>query len=313
MKKVFLFLIVAVMSVTAMAQKKVAILETVDKTGEIGYAIKMMLRNSLTMAISNTPGYEGYDRVDMASITSEQEFQRTGLVSDDQIKKLGVATGASYVLVAEAAKYDADNIIITAKILDVETYGVKNVAMQTSGTSAAQMKKACSKLAEKLLNPESSSLQMEPTTSTRTTWIGIAIEGGKYTDNIYDYTIDTRTEEKYPVLGITLDLSFSFNKWYSLGPYCNAHTYFDNDGVYLGMLGGVMNKFTFKNNAAILLGLGGGYKFLKDEALAQVRFGFKLPNLMYFTFSFYSSYDEGIIEDTGLLVGLGFSFGGKKM
>ena len=107
MKKVFLFLIVAVMSVTAMAQKKVAILETVDKTGEIGYAIKMMLRNSLTMAISNTPGYEGYDRVDMASITSEQEFQRTGLVSDDQIKKLGVATGASYVLVAEAAKYDA--------------------------------------------------------------------------------------------------------------------------------------------------------------------------------------------------------------
>ena len=183
MKKLFLFLVVAVMSMSAMAQKKVAILETVDKSGEINYGIKLLLRSSLTQAISNTPGYEGYDRVDMASISKEQEFQRTGMVSDDQIKQLGVATGAAYVLVAEAAKYDETNIIITAKILDVETYGVKNVAVQVTGTTAAQMKRSCATLADKLLKPTVNEQQKttesdisKQRVSKRTRWTGIGIE-----------------------------------------------------------------------------------------------------------------------------------------
>ncbi|MBO7469595.1 MAG: hypothetical protein J6T81_05640, partial [Bacteroidales bacterium] len=114
------------LTLVAMAQQKVAILETVDKAQNISYGKKLLLRSSLTTAISNTPGYEGFDRVDMASIASEQEFQRTGYVSDSQIKQLGVATGAAYVLVAEAAWLDEDtksDLIITARIIDVETFG----------------------------------------------------------------------------------------------------------------------------------------------------------------------------------------------
>ena len=107
--------------------KKVAILETVDKAGDVPYGVKLQVRMNLTYAISNTPGYDGYDRVDMASIMGEQNFQRTGMVSDAQIKKLGEMTGAQYVLIAEAALYDAQNIIITAKVLDVETGGVTSV------------------------------------------------------------------------------------------------------------------------------------------------------------------------------------------
>lgn len=151
MKKVTLFLAVMMMAITAMAQQKVAILETVDKAQNVNYGVKLLLRSSLTSAISNTPGYEGYDRVDMASIAGEQEFQRTGNVSDSQIKQLGVATGASYVLVAEAAKYDASSIIITAKLLDVETFGVKNSAVVVSGVSADEMKESCEVLAAQLL------------------------------------------------------------------------------------------------------------------------------------------------------------------
>lgn len=90
--------------------KKVAILETVDREGHISYGIRLMLRSSLSYAITNTPGYEGYDRVDLESIVGEQSFQRTGMVSDEQIKKLGEMTGASYILVAEAAKVDATHI-----------------------------------------------------------------------------------------------------------------------------------------------------------------------------------------------------------
>ena len=135
----------------ASAQLKVAILPPVDKDQNVNYGIKLLLRSSLTSAISNTPGYEGYDRVDMASIAGEQEFQRTGNVSDDQIKQLGVATGAAYVLVAEAAKYDATSIIITAKIIDVETFGVKASAVEVSGTSAEELQNHCAILAAKLL------------------------------------------------------------------------------------------------------------------------------------------------------------------
>lgn len=157
MKKLLIILL-SVVALTAVAQeaKKVAILETVDKVGDVPYGIKLQVRMSLTYAISNTPGYEGYDRVDMASIMGEQNFQRTGMVSDAQIKKLGEMTGAQYVLIAEAALYDAQNIIITAKVLDVETGGVVNSAPPAwAGKDPEKMQAACTTLAQKLLGRNS--------------------------------------------------------------------------------------------------------------------------------------------------------------
>ncbi|MBO7489580.1 MAG: hypothetical protein J6T88_04810 [Bacteroidales bacterium] len=154
MKKVIIFSILSLLALTLQAQKKVAILETVDKDQNVSYGVKLLLRSSLTTAISNTPGYEGYDRVDMSAIVGEQDFQRTGVVSDSQIKQLGVATGAAYVLVAEAAKYDDKSIIITAKILDVETYGIKKSDVQISGITASEMKQSCNILAASLLEVE---------------------------------------------------------------------------------------------------------------------------------------------------------------
>ena len=137
-----------------MAQnKKVAILETVDKVGDVPYGIKLQVRSSLTFAISNTDGYEGFDRADIASIVSEQSFQRTGMVSESQIKKLGEMTGAEYVLIAEVAVYDSQNFIITAKLLDVETAGVIKSAPPTITTKEPkQMQEACNSLTSSLFD-----------------------------------------------------------------------------------------------------------------------------------------------------------------
>lgn len=154
MKKQFLItLMLMVFAMAATAQnKKIAILETVDKKGDVPYGILLQLRSDLTYAISKTPGYEGYDRVDMAQIVGEHDFQRTGMVSDAQIRKLGEMTGASSILVAEAAVYDKDNIIITAKILNVETASVERaVPAQISSTNPREMQDACMELADKLL------------------------------------------------------------------------------------------------------------------------------------------------------------------
>ena len=154
MKRAIIFFAALLVSVVSWSQttQKVAILETVDKEGAVPYGKRLQLRQSLTFAITNTPGYEGFDRVDMASITGEQNFQRTGMVSDEQIKKLGEMTGASLVLVAEAAIYDDENIIITEKLLDVETAGVKSAAPpEIASTDKQSMSDACISLARYLL------------------------------------------------------------------------------------------------------------------------------------------------------------------
>lgn len=153
MKKSFLLIAMFAFALVLTAQnKKVAILETVDKENKVSYGVKLQLRSSLTYAISSTPGYEGYDRVDMSSIMGEHNFQRTGMVSDAQIRKLGEMTGCSSILVAEAAIYDASHIIVTAKILNVETASVESSAPpQIAGTDPDAMQNACAQLAAKLL------------------------------------------------------------------------------------------------------------------------------------------------------------------
>ena len=142
MKKL-LILLLSALSMIAYAQteiKRVAILETVDKAGDVNYGVKTLLRQSITFAITRTAGYEGYNRVDMAQIMGEHNFQRTGYVSDEQIKQLGQMTGAAFVLIAEAANYDPTHIVILANLVNVESGRIVNssipiVAFVTSSTS----------------------------------------------------------------------------------------------------------------------------------------------------------------------------------
>ena len=132
--------------------KRVAILETVDKENKISYGIKLMVRSKLSSAITNTPGYEGYDRIDIAAILNEHEFQHTGLVSDDQIKQLGKMVGADYILITEVAYINSSNIILTAKILNVETARLLRTADIQSKTTSDELEKGCRILAARLLN-----------------------------------------------------------------------------------------------------------------------------------------------------------------
>lgn len=152
MKKFLFVSVMLLMALSAASQvKKVAILETMDKVGNVPYPVKLMVRSNLTKAISNTPGYEGYDRVDMSQIMGEQDFQRTGLVSEEQIKQLGEISGADYILVAEAAKFDESNIFVTAKILNVETARNEQSENALMGMTAQDIQHGCESLAYRLL------------------------------------------------------------------------------------------------------------------------------------------------------------------
>ena len=153
MKK-FVFLCVLWMSVLVtfgQATKKVAILETVDREDAIPYSVKLIIRSNLAKAITNTPGYEAFDRTDMDAILGEQNFQRTGLVSNEQIKRLGEMTGASYVLVAEAVKADSRSMYIMAKLLDVETGRIEATDNQLIASDVKQLQAGCELLSKNLL------------------------------------------------------------------------------------------------------------------------------------------------------------------
>ncbi len=152
---------------------KIAILETVDKEGNISYAHKLMLRANIAKAITNAPGFEAYDRTDMDAIMSEQNFQRTGMVSEDQIKRLGEMTGANFILVAEAVKVDENNMFITAKILNVETAKTEATDNVLMSSTPSDIQHGCESLASKLLglsNPMNSGYTNNtPSTPSTTT------------------------------------------------------------------------------------------------------------------------------------------------
>lgn len=153
MKKLIIVFLVLCLSMTAVAQnqiKRVAILEVVDKLGAVSYLKLLQFRSNLTSAITNTEGYEGYDRVDLEQIIGEQNFQRTGLVRDADIKKIGEFTGAQYVLIAEAT-IDGTDMFITAKIIDVESARVLRNSNQLMGISASEMQEGSKKVAAELL------------------------------------------------------------------------------------------------------------------------------------------------------------------
>lgn len=148
--KFILFLLLLFAGMVSAQVKRVAILETVDKEDKVSYTNELILRQSISKAITNTPGYEVYDRTDIDAIMSEHSFQRTGLVSNDQIKQLGQMTGAKYILVAEAAKSDAKHLFVTAKLLDVET--ARTIFTESLEVSIDKMQRGCDALAKKMFN-----------------------------------------------------------------------------------------------------------------------------------------------------------------
>ncbi len=159
MKKLTFLAVMLVCSLTAFSQvKRVAILEVVDTEGKLTYAQKLMLRSGLTQAIADTPGYEAYSRSDMDAIMSEQDFQRTGNVSKDQIQRLGEMTGAEYILKTEAIithektlfGKTAPQLYVTAQIIVVETSQVDLIRYHTMWAETDKILQGCKELTVKL-------------------------------------------------------------------------------------------------------------------------------------------------------------------
>lgn len=169
MKKVFLLscLLLSALLTFAQATKKVAILEVVDREGRLSYSQKLLLRSNMARAVSNTTGYEAYDRSDVDVIMSEQDFQRTGMVRDAEIRKLGEMTGVSLILVTEGVLTGDGKIFVSAKILNIETGRVDMMDNISMGLSTEAIQEGCTILAKRLFGVTSTMTAAEKYQITR--------------------------------------------------------------------------------------------------------------------------------------------------
>ena len=151
MKRYLIIIFVLLLSAVAMSQntKKVAVMETKKITDEVTLMQSLMVRGGLETAAANAPGYEVYDRTSFDAIMSEQNFQRSGAVSDSQIKKLGEMAGVQYVVVSEAAA-EGNDLYILVKMLDVETGKFGAAYNRLCSKSSADISKACDELGAQL-------------------------------------------------------------------------------------------------------------------------------------------------------------------
>ena len=160
MKRLYILLF-AILPLCALAQR-VAILETVDLSGEVSYGMKMQVRSTLAYVISHNTGYEGYDRASVSAIFENMDFQRTGSISDAQVKELATTANAAYVLIAEASVYDEQNLIISAKLLDGATGNTANAARPViSGKTPDAIEDACEQLVNHLFESIAASASKE--------------------------------------------------------------------------------------------------------------------------------------------------------
>ena len=193
--KTLLFILLLVSGMMSAQVKRVAILETVDRENKVSYANKLILRANLSKAITLTAGYEAYDRTDIDAIMGEQNFQRTGMVSNDQIKKLGEMTGANYILVAEAVVVDARNMFITAKLLDVETARTIMTDNVMMGTTPDDIQEGCEELAKRLFHVEETT---EVTPEVKSTKTNLFVP--EVTDRTYDLVRHSKADQR--MLGV---------------------------------------------------------------------------------------------------------------
>ena len=189
-------------TITLVAQedvKGVAILKPVDEVGDVSAGVKLNLRATLSYAINHMSGYEAYTRVNLSAIMDEHKFQRTGFVDNLQIKKIGKATGAKYILIAEVAYYDEQHITVTASIIDIETTKIKGASDPViSPVDPDGMRESCIKIARSLLD-----LDGMPQSGARTSNLSVNKKNGTSTSS---------SNDKVPTVYIDLGLP-SGTKW----------------------------------------------------------------------------------------------------
>ncbi len=187
MKKLSFIFILSLLSFVAFGQQKQTIALLEPRLGDGSTAVtsmeKAMVRGELRKAIVKFDGFDALTRADIDQMMKEQNFQRTGMVSEAQIKKLGEMSGADYICISTLTKYNTE-FYLEAYLIHLESGVISNPASQLGeleNGKLANMLPTCQALAQELLGGSASLSKV-----ARSNNISSLVAGKDFTETAWD-------------------------------------------------------------------------------------------------------------------------------
>ena len=178
MKRINLILLImtlVIISLQAQDVKKVAMLEPV---GEASKMQKAIIRAKLAESLTNSGKYEALTRTDVDQILNEGNFQKGGMVSDAQRKKLGQMSGAELLCITRLTLEDG-YFFVESSLIQMESGKIEKTDNQLmTATPVTELEKGCLLLASKLAGVSINSSSLTLKTSEETT--SETVSNGEY-------------------------------------------------------------------------------------------------------------------------------------
>jgi formylglycine-generating enzyme required for sulfatase activity len=131
--------------------KKVAVLEPTATNSNVTTMQKEIIRGALEEAITNMPGYEAFTRTNIDAIVNEINFQQSGMVDDDQRKRIGMMSGAEYLCLSKLT-VENNEFYISCSLVEVESGRISHTANELMPTTPrTAVLEGCKRLTEKLI------------------------------------------------------------------------------------------------------------------------------------------------------------------
>jgi len=119
--------------------------------------VHKVLGGELARTISESDKYSAVDRTDaiLSQLSREQYMQRSGYVSEDQIRDIGKYLGVQYLSIAEISPVAKRSYYLDVRLVDVETAEIIRTVTAGSGLeNANEMIRVAKKLAYELIETE---------------------------------------------------------------------------------------------------------------------------------------------------------------
>ena len=147
MKKTLLLLLALLLVWPVMAQRqmaKIAILETTSKNkrAPVENAILEQVRSALQTGVKNSGVYMLFSRERIADIMKEHDFQRSGMVSDSEIRKFRFA-GVDYILSSTATMSSDGYLVVSGEIINIETGEIMQSVSGTMCRTSPKIAQCC--------------------------------------------------------------------------------------------------------------------------------------------------------------------------
>jgi len=156
MKKTIIAVLLLCGLAAAQGKQKVAVYMA-GKEPEGVTGVHKVLGGELAKTISESDKYSAVDRTDaiLNQLSREQYMQRSGSVSEDQIRDLGKYLGVQYLSIAEISPVAKRSYYLDVRLVDVETAEIMRTVTAGSGLeNANEMIRVAQKLAYELIETE---------------------------------------------------------------------------------------------------------------------------------------------------------------